>query len=153
MGIPVLFIENNSIHYQNLTFTTQVCRNMSWLRQGLPETRWKKLTKWFPKCLDSTNPLSDGLVESETIQYHFITSSGMVNQPRSHLIARHVIFQEIANKPSICITSKELEASFALMMISIHETTIKRTTSSNCMPGRIERKLPVLSKENIAAQL
>lgn len=54
-------------------------------------------------------------VEREAIQYHFTLRSSQLTKITSN--TRYVILQEVAKKPSI--TSKELKASFALVMISI----------------------------------
>lgn len=63
--------------------------------------------------------------------------------------ARRLIAHEVLQKPRG--TSKQLNTSHTLANIHVHESTIRRTLNSRGVHGRVTRRKPLLSKQNIAA--
>ncbi|KAK3535010.1 hypothetical protein QTP70_001966 [Hemibagrus guttatus] len=61
------------------------------------------------------------------------------------------LIQEVTKDPTT--TSKELQASLASVMVSVHDSTIRKRLGKNGLHGRVPRRKPLLSKKNIKARL
>ncbi len=56
------------------------------------------------------------------------------------------LIQEVIKEPRT--TSKELQASLASIMVSVHDSTIRKRLGKNSMHGRVPRQKPLLTKKN-----
>ncbi|KAG2461297.1 TCB1 transposase, partial [Polypterus senegalus] len=81
----------------------------------------------------------------------------VVNLPRSGQPtkitprAQRRLIREVTKDPRT--TSKELQASFASVKVSVHDSTIRKRLAKNGLHGRFPRCKPLLSKKNIRARL
>ncbi len=81
----------------------------------------------------------------------------VVNLPRSGRPtkitsrAQWRLIHEIIKEPRT--TSKELQASFASIKVSVHDSTIRRRLGKNGIHGRVPRQKPLLTKKNTKAHL
>jgi len=86
----------------------------------------------------------------EEIQHHCHSFQECSYTTRITPRARRTIIQEVTKNPRVA--SKDLQASLALT-VSVHEFTIRKTLNKNGVHGRIARRKPLRSKNNIAAHL
>ncbi len=76
----------------------------------------------------------------------------VVNLPRSDqptIItprAQWRLIKEVIKEPRI--TSKELQASLALIKVSVHDSTIRKRLGKNSIHGRVPGEKPLLTKKN-----
>lgn len=81
----------------------------------------------------------------------------VVNLPRSGRPtkitprAQRRLIQEVTKEPTT--TSKELQASLASVKVSVHDSTIRKRLGKNGIHGRVPRRKPLLTKNNIKARL
>ncbi|KAK3541623.1 hypothetical protein QTP86_033060 [Hemibagrus guttatus] len=65
--------------------------------------------------------------------------------------AQQQLIQEVTKDPTT--TSKELQASLASVKVSVHDSTIRNRLDKNGLHGRVPRRKPLLTKNNIKARL
>ncbi|KAK3566022.1 hypothetical protein QTP86_024184, partial [Hemibagrus guttatus] len=65
--------------------------------------------------------------------------------------AQRQLIQQVTKDPTT--TSKELQASLASVKVSVHDSTIRKRLGKNGLHGRVPRRKPLLSKNNIKARL
>ncbi len=81
----------------------------------------------------------------------------VVNLPRSGRPtkitsrAQWRLIHEVIKEPRT--TSKELQASFASIKVSVHDSTIRKRLGKNGIHGRVPRQKPLLTKKNTKAHL
>ncbi len=104
------------------------------------------VTKPSLKRLDSTNPQSDRLCTKTPVA---LPRSGQPTNITPK--ARCVTVCEVAMDPRV--TSNQLKAILTLPNVNIHESTIRKRLSNHRVNGKVARRKPLLSKNNIAACL
>ena len=123
------------------------------------------LTKWSrpkdPRKLSGTNEKGsdwDLSVYPVRPTIHKWRKHGtVVNLPRSGRPAKITpraqrrLIQQVTKDPTT--TSKELQASLALVKVSVHDSTIRKRLVKNGVHSRVPRWKPLLSKKNIKACL
>ena len=67
------------------------------------------------------------------------------------LRAHRRLIQEVIK--DLRTTSKELQASFASVKVSVHDSTIRKRLGKNGIHGRVPRRKPLLTKKNTKARL
>ncbi|KAK3553721.1 hypothetical protein QTP70_007583 [Hemibagrus guttatus] len=65
--------------------------------------------------------------------------------------AQRQLLQEVTKDTTT--TFKELQASLASVKVSVHDSTIRKRLGKNGLHGRVPRRKPLLSKNNIKARL
>ncbi len=102
------------------------------------------VTKPSLKSLDSTNPQSDRLCTNDSRPVALPRSGQPINiTPK----ARCVTVCEVAMDPRV--TSNQLKAILTLANVNIHESTIRKRLSNHRVNGKVARRKPLLSKNNI----